>query len=31
MKKNNIAEKNGYKLIRVWEDEIDIFNPLEVI
>jgi G:T-mismatch repair DNA endonuclease (very short patch repair protein) len=31
MKKNNIAEKNGYKLIRVWEDEINIFNPLEVI
>lgn len=29
--KDNLANKKGYKLMRIWEDEIDVTNVLERI
>ena len=31
MKKNDIAKKLGYKLIRIWSYEITNFKPTEVL
>ena len=28
--KNDIAKRNGYKIIRIWSDEINNFNPKEI-